>query len=96
MQEHGRTHWLRRYDWDAVARVIAAAVALVLHLFHVIETEIILSITLVLVAIILLRNLRQEDRAERVSETTACTARTGACLHCLTTASPRRATARFF
>jgi hypothetical protein len=58
--------WFRKYDWDAFAGIVAAAVALVLHLIHIIQTEVMLMLTLVLVALLLLRQLRQEDRDERV------------------------------
>ena len=62
--------WFRRYDWDAIAGIAAAVVALILHLFHVVQIDILLSITLILGAIILLRQLRHEDREERVDATT--------------------------
>lgn len=65
--------WWRRYDWDAVAGIVAAAVALVLHLLHVIEQDILLTITLVLVAMLLLRQIRQEARDERIEATSART-----------------------
>jgi hypothetical protein len=80
MTQHGRS-WLRKYDWDAIAGVAAAVAALVLHLFHVIETDILLSITLVLAAIILLRQIRHEEREERVDVTTARTEQLVARLH---------------
>lgn len=71
MAERGSSPWFRRYDWDAVAGVVAAFVALVLHFFHVVQTEILATMTLVLCAIILLRQLRHESREERVDATTA-------------------------
>lgn len=46
---------MRKYDWDAVAGVAAAVAALILHMFHVVEADILLSITVVLVAVLLLR-----------------------------------------
>jgi hypothetical protein len=73
MAKAGRTHWLRKYDWDAIAGITAAVVALILHLFHVVQIDILLTIMLVLTAIILLRQLRHEDREERVDATTART-----------------------
>ena len=64
--------WLN-LDWDVVAGILAAVVALVLHLLHIVEAEILLAITLVLLALLLLRDLRREhqhagerERAERV------------------------------
>jgi hypothetical protein len=65
--------WWRRYDWDAVAGIVAAAAALTLHLLHVVQTDLLLTITLVLVALLLLRQLRHEEREERVDSATART-----------------------
>ena len=73
METPARRPWFRRYDWDAIAGIAAAVVALVLHLFHIVQIEVLLSITLVLGAIILLRQLRHEDREERVELATART-----------------------
>jgi len=69
----GGTPWLRKYDWDAIAGIAAAIAALVLHLFHVVQPDVLLTITLVLAAIILLRQLRHEVREERVDAATART-----------------------
>src|SRR5450759_2861545 len=68
MPHAGRKHWLRRYDWDAIACIVAAAVALILHLLHVVQPDILLTVTLVLVALLLLRQLRHEEREERVED----------------------------
>lgn len=68
MPRHGKTHWIRRYDWDAIAGIVAAAAAIVLHLLHVLQLEVLLTITLVLVALLLLRQLRHEEREERVED----------------------------
>lgn len=76
MQQLGRKHWFRRYDWDAIAGIAAAAVALILHLLHVVQPDILLTITLVLVALLLLRQLRHEEREERVEQTTDRTEQT--------------------
>ena len=70
MREPQRVHWLRRYDWDAAAGIAAAAVALILHLLHVVQPDILRTITLVLVALLLLRQLRHEAREERVEGAT--------------------------
>src|SRR5665213_1630820 len=66
-------HWFHRYDWDAVAGIVAAVAALLLHLFHVVQIDILLTITLVLVALLLLRQLRHEEREERVETIAART-----------------------
>lgn len=55
---------LGRYDWDAVAGIVAAGAALVLHLLHIIETEVLLTIALVLLALLLFRDLRREAQDE--------------------------------
>lgn len=68
MSHHRKKHWLRRYDWDAIAGVAAATTALILHLLHVIQPDILLTIMLALVALLLLRQLRHEEREERVEE----------------------------
>ena len=73
MANVGGSNWLRKYDWDAIAGIAAAVGALILHVFHVVQTDILLTITLVLEAIILLRQLRHESREERVDATTART-----------------------
>ena len=54
---------LRRLDWEALAGIAAATVALVLHLLHVAEQGILIAVALIL-ALLLLRDLRREDRDE--------------------------------
>lgn len=68
MPDRTTRHWIRRYDWDALAGIAAAVVALVLQLLHVVEPDILLALTVVLLAILLLRQLRHEEREERVEE----------------------------
>jgi hypothetical protein len=55
---------LRSLDWEAVAGVVAAVVALVLHLLHVADEGVLLAVVLVLLALILLRDIRRETRDE--------------------------------
>ena len=81
MPQHGKKHWLRRYDWDAVAGVVAAGAALILHLLHVVQPDILLTITLALVALLLIRQLRHEEREERVEAMSARTEQMIAKLH---------------
>jgi hypothetical protein len=73
MAHSGKKHWLRRFDWDAVAGVVAAASALVLHFLHIVQSDILVTLTLVLVALLLLRQLRYEEREERVEGITGRT-----------------------
>jgi len=68
MPHPGKRPWLRRYDWDAIAGIVAATVALILHLLHVVQPDLLLTITLALVALLLLRQLRHEEREERVED----------------------------
>ncbi len=60
-----------KYEWDAIAGIAAAVIAIVLHLLHVVQPEVLLTLTLVLVALLLLRQLRNETRSERVDATTS-------------------------
>lgn len=59
---------LGRYDWDAVAGIVAAGAALVLHLLHIIEEDVLLTIALVVMALLLFRDLRREAQDEVVME----------------------------
>ncbi len=56
----------RVYDWDAIAGILAAVAALVLHLLHVIETDVLLTIALVVLALLLFRDLRREADDEEL------------------------------
>ena len=51
-------------DWDGIAGVIAAVAAVVLHLLHIIDESILLTIAVVLIALLFLRDLRQERATE--------------------------------
>jgi hypothetical protein len=59
---------LLRLDWDIIAGIAAAVLAIVLHLLHVVEPELLYTITLVLLALLLLRDLRRENADERLVE----------------------------
>jgi hypothetical protein len=50
---------LRQQDWHAIVAIAAAVVALVLHLFHIIEEDAVLAIILVVLALLLFDNIRQ-------------------------------------
>lgn len=65
---------LREYDLDAVAGVVAAVAALVLHLLHVVDQEVILAVVLAVLALLLIRDLRSEARDERLGDTIMQTA----------------------
>ncbi|MCS7015305.1 MAG: hypothetical protein NZM42_04200 [Gemmatales bacterium] len=61
-------HWLR-FDWDVVGGIIAAVIAIILHLLHIVEASILLTIVLVLLAFLLLRSLRSEHQVETMDAT---------------------------
>jgi hypothetical protein len=61
----------RSVQWEAVAGVAAAVVALVLHLLDVVDIDVLLTVILVLLAMILLGLVRGEGREERADETLA-------------------------
>jgi hypothetical protein len=51
-------------DWDAIAGVIAAVAAIVLHLLHIIDEGVLVAIAVVLLAVLFIRDLRRERAAE--------------------------------
>ncbi len=68
MKAKTSSSWKRliRLDWDAIAGVIAALVALILHFLHIVEVGLLLAIILVLLALLLIRDFQREQHAERV------------------------------
>lgn len=64
---------VRKFEWEAIAGVIAAMVAVVMHFLHVTDVNVLRVITLMLVALIFLRDLRNEGRWESLeSESSTC------------------------
>lgn len=61
---------LRKFEWEAAAGLLAAVAALILHFLHVSDAGIIRAITLVLVALLFLRDFRNEDRWEQLGAAT--------------------------
>jgi hypothetical protein len=59
---------LLRFDWDAIAGIIAAVLALLLHFLHIVDEEVLLMIALVLIALLFIRDLRRERTDERIEE----------------------------
>ena len=59
---------LLRFDWDVVAGIAAAVVALVLHLLHIADAEVVLAIMLALLALLLIRDLRREASSNQLTE----------------------------
>ncbi len=68
MKQRGLVREIRNYDWDAIAGVVAAGAALVLHLLHIVEEDVLLTVTLVLLALLLIRDLRREEHDERLEK----------------------------
>ena len=60
---------LLRLDWDIIAGIVAAGAAIVLHLLHIVAVDVLLTIALVLLALLLLRDLRREGHDERTAVT---------------------------
>ena len=56
--------YIRSLDWDAIAGIIAAVAAVVLHLLHIIDEDVLLTIAVVLIAMLFLRDLRRERATE--------------------------------
>lgn len=52
-------------EWDAIASVIAAIAAIVMHFLGIIDVEILITIAVVLIALSSIRDLRRERASER-------------------------------
>lgn len=57
-----------KYDWDAIAGIIAAVAAIVMHMLHLVEENVLLMISVVLIALLFLRDLRREKQSEHFDE----------------------------
>lgn len=57
-----------KYDWDVIAGVLAAVVALILHFLHMAAGEVVLAVILALLALSPLSDLRAESRSHRLAE----------------------------
>lgn len=55
-----------RIEWDAIAGIIAAVAALVLHLLHIVESDVLLMIAVVLIAVLFTRDIRRERVLEHI------------------------------
>ncbi len=60
---------LLKLDWDIIAGIAAAGLAIILHLLHIVESEVLFTIVLVLLALLLFRDLRRESHDEQVADT---------------------------
>jgi hypothetical protein len=59
---------LLKLDWDALAGIVAAVAALILHLLHIVDESVLLALALVLLALLLIRDLKRESESEKVLE----------------------------
>lgn len=59
---------LRKFEWEAIAGLIAAVTAIVLHFLHLTDVNVLRVITLVLVALLFLRDLRSEERWSSIED----------------------------
>ena len=59
---------LLRVDWDVIAGIAAALIAVVLHLLHIVHVDVLFTIVLVLLALLLFRDLRRESHDEHLGE----------------------------
>lgn len=64
--DKSRMRRLLSLDWDAIAGILAAVVAIVMHFLHLIDQGVLLMITVVLLALLFLRGLRREPASERM------------------------------
>lgn len=55
-----------KYDWDAIAGIIAAVAAILMHFLHLVESDVLLMIAVVLIALLFLRDLRRERDSEHL------------------------------
>jgi hypothetical protein len=67
---------IKEIEWEAVAGILAAVLALVLHFLHIVDESVLLQITLVLVAFLFISHLRRESETENLAESVAHTERT--------------------
>jgi hypothetical protein len=56
------------YEWDAIAGILAAVVAIILHFLHVIDEHIILPVVLTLMALLFINFMRHTRNNERTGE----------------------------
>jgi hypothetical protein len=57
---------LLRVEWDAIAGIVAAVAALIMHFLHTLEIDVLLMIFVVLLALLFIRDLRREHFTERI------------------------------
>ncbi len=63
-----KTNKLLSYEWDAIGGILAAVTAIVLHLLHVVDEQVLLSIVLALMALLFVNFMRHALNNERTAE----------------------------
>lgn len=59
---------LLNYEWDAIAGLIAAVVAIILHLLHIVDEHVILPIVLALLGLLFINFMRHTWQNELTAE----------------------------
>ena len=59
---------LLSFEWDAIAGILAAVIALILHLLHIVDEHVILPIVLALIALLLINFMRHTRNNEITAE----------------------------
>ena len=59
------------YEWDAIAGILAAAAAIILHLLHIVDEHVILPIVLALMALLFINFMRHTRNNEHTAEQVA-------------------------
>lgn len=65
-----------RVEWDAIAGIVAAAIAIILHLLHVVDQYVILPIVLALLGLLFINFMRHTSANEATAEQVDRTAQT--------------------
>jgi hypothetical protein len=58
---------LLRQDWEIVAVLLSALIALILHFLHITEIDVLMAIAIVLMAFLLIRDIKRESQAKHFS-----------------------------
>lgn len=58
---------LLNYEWDAIAGILAAVVAIILHFLHIIDEHIILPVVLTLMALLFINFIRHTNNNEHTA-----------------------------
>jgi hypothetical protein len=59
---------LLSYEWDAIAGILAAVIAIILHFLHIIDEHIILPVVLTLMALLFINFMRHTQNNEHTAE----------------------------